>query len=144
MELHRRISVKIPPGVDTNSQLVLRGEGDAPDRKGQRGDLYVVINVRPHEVFQREDNDLLCHVNLSLSRAVLGGDIEVPTLDGPARISVPPGTQSGAVFRLRKKGMPGLRFGGRGDELVVVQVKIPTKLSQRQRELIEDLSREGL
>ena len=144
VELHRHISVKVPPGVDTGSQLILRGEGDAPNGGGQKGDLYVVISVRPHEIFQREDNDLVCRIDLSLSKATLGGDIEVPTLDGPARISVPQGTQSGAIFRLRKKGMPGLRYSGRGDELVVVRVKIPAKLSQRQRELIEQLSKEGL
>jgi len=144
VEAQRRISVKMPPGVDSGSQLVLRGEGDTPNGGGQKGDLYVVINVRPHEVFQREDNDLVCHLDVSLSKATLGADIEVPTLDGPARISMPPGTQSGAIFRLRKKGMPGLRLSGRGDELVVVRVKIPTKLSQRQRDLIQELSKEGL
>ena len=144
VEAQRRISVKMPPGVDTGSQLVLRGEGDAPNGGGQQGDLYVVIHVRPHDVFQREDNDLVCHLDVSLSKATLGADIEVPTLDGPARISMPPGTQSGAIFRLRKKGMPGLRLSGRGDELVVVRVKIPTKLSQRQRDLIQELSKEGL
>ena len=144
VELHRRINVKIPPGVDNGSQLILRGEGDAPNGGGQTGDLYVVINVMPHQVFQREDNDLVCHVDVLLSKAMLGGEVEVPTLDGPARISMPPGTQSGVIFRLRKKGMPGLRFSGRGDELVIIRVKIPTKLSQRQRDLIEELSKEGL
>ena len=144
VQLQRRINVKIPPGVDTGSQLILRGEGDAPNGGGQKGDLYVVINVMPHQVFQREDNDLVCHVDVLLSKAMLGGEVEVPTLDGPARILMPPGTQSGAVFRLRKKGMPGLRFSGRGDELVVIRVKIPAKLSQRQRDLIEQLSKEGL
>jgi molecular chaperone DnaJ len=144
VELHRRINVKIPPGVDNGSQLILRGEGDAPNGGGQTGDLYVVINVMPHQVFQREDNDLVCHVDVLLSKAMLGGEVEVPTLDGPARISMPPGTQSGVIFRLRKKGMPGLRFSGSGDELVIIRVKIPTKLSQRQRDLIEELSKEGL
>jgi molecular chaperone DnaJ len=143
VQLHRRISVKIPAGVDNGSQLILRGEGDAPDGGGQKGDLYVVINVMPHQIFEREDNDLVCHVDVLLSKAMLGGELEVPTLDGPARISMPPGTQSGAIFRLRKKGMPGLH-SGRGDELVVIRVKIPTKLSQRQRDLIEQLSKEGL
>ena len=144
VELRRHISVKIPPGVDTGSQLILRGEGDAPNNGGQKGDLYVVINVRPHGIFQREDNDLVCHVDVSFSKAVLGGELDVPTLDGPARISVPAGTQSGAVFRLRKKGMPGLRDNRRGDELVIVRLRTPTRLSQRQRDLIQDLSSEGL
>ena len=144
VELHRRINVKIPPGVDRGSQLILRGEGDASNGGGPKGDLYVVINVLPHNVFQREDNDLVCHIDVPISKATLGGEVDVPTLDGHARISMPPGTQSGAVFRLRKKGMPGLRFSGRGDELVVVRVKIPSKLSQRQQDLLRELSKEGL
>jgi molecular chaperone DnaJ len=144
VEIDRRISVKIPSGVDTGSQLVLRGEGDAPDGSGQKGDLYVEIRVKPHDTFKREYNDLLCHVNVPFSKATLGGEVEVPTLDGLAKISMPPGTQSGAVFRLRKRGMPGLRDGKRGDELVVIQLSTPTKLSGRQRDLIQELSREGL
>ena len=144
VERHRRINIRIPPGVDTGSQLILRGEGDTADGGGQRGDLYVVVNVRPHELFRREGNDLRCSIDVRLSKVVLGGEIEVPTLDGPARIVVPPGTQSGAIFRLRRKGMPSLRENGKGDELVVVQVKTPSTLTSRQRELIEELSREGL
>lgn len=144
VERNRRISIKIPPGVDTGSQLVLRDEGDTPDGGGQRGDLFVVVHVRPHEFLQRQGNDLICHIDLNFSKAALGGEVEVPTLDGPARIVVPPGTQSGATFRLRKKGMPSLREHGRGDELAVVQVKTPTKLSGRQQELMKELAREGL
>jgi molecular chaperone DnaJ len=143
VERRRRISLKIPPGVDSGSQLILRGEGDAPDGSGQRGDLYVGLRVRPHEVFTREGNDLVCRVNVSFSKAALGGEVEVPTLDGPARIMVPPGTQSQATFRLRKKGMPAIRENGRGDELVLVQVRTPTKLTSRQKELFEQLAREG-
>ena len=144
VERSRRISVKIPPGVDSGSQLLLRSEGDAADGRGQRGDLYVVVHVRPHPTFRREGNDLFCHVNVIFSRAALGGDVQVPTLDGPANISVPSGTQSGAVFRLRKKGMPSLRDNRRGDEIVVVQVRTPTNLTSHQRELVEELSRDGL
>jgi molecular chaperone DnaJ len=144
VERHRRINIKIPAGVDTGSQLIMRGEGDTADGGGQRGDLYIVVNVRPHDVFRRDGNDLICNVDVGFSKAVLGGEVEVPTLDGPARIVTPPGTQTGAIFRLRKKGMPVLRENGRGDELVVVQVKTPSKLTPRQRELIQELSREGL
>ena len=144
VERSRRISVKIPLGVDSGSQLLLRGEGDAADGRGQRGDLYVVIHVRPHATFRREGDDLICHVDVNFSIATLGGDLQVPTLDGPASINMPPGTQSGAVFRLRKKGMPSLRDNHRGDELIVVQVKTPTKLTSHQKELVEQLSREGL
>lgn len=144
VESRRRISVKVPVGVDTGSQLILRGEGDAPNGGGQNGDLYVAIDVRPHAIFQREGDDIVCHVDVSYSKAALGGELEVPTLDGPARISLSQGTQSGAVFRLRRKGMPDLRRDSRGDELVVVQVKTPTKLTERQRDLIQELSKEGL
>lgn len=144
MERHRRISVNIPAGVDNGSQLVMRGEGDAANGDGRRGDLFIVVHLRPHETFQREGNDLVCSVDLPFSKAAVGGELEVPTLDGPARIKVPAGTQSGAMFRLRKKGMPMLRHNSRGDELVVVRVRTPTKLSARQRELMEQLRREGL
>jgi molecular chaperone DnaJ len=122
----------------------MRGEGDAPNGDGRRGDLYIVVDVRPHEVFRREGNDLICRVDLNFSKATLGGELEVSTIDGAAKIMVPPGTQTGALFRLRKKGMPALRDSGRGDEIVVVQVKTPTKLTSRQRELIQELSRDGL
>jgi molecular chaperone DnaJ len=122
----------------------MRGEGDAPNAEGRRGDLYVVVHIRPHEVFRREGSDLICRVDLGFSKATLGGEVEVPTLDGRAKIMVPPGTQTGATFRLRRKGMPLLRENGRGDELVFVQVRTPTKLTPRQRELVEQLSREGL
>jgi molecular chaperone DnaJ len=131
VERHRRISV-------------MRGEGDAANGDGRRGDLFIVVHLRPHETFQREGNDLVCSVDLPFSKAAVGGELEVPTLDGPARIKVPAGTQSGAMFRLRKKGMPMLRHNSRGDELVVVRVRTPTKLSARQRELMEQLRREGL
>ena len=144
VERQRRISIRIPPGVDTGSQLIMRGEGDASEDEGQRGDLYVVIHVRPHGLFRREGSDLICRLSVSFTKAVLGGEVEVPTLDGSAKITVPPGTQTGTMFRLRKKGMPELRHSGRGDELVVVQISTPTKLTPQQRELIQNLSREGL
>ena len=144
VERDRRISVKIPSGVDTGSQLLLRGEGDAPGGSGRRGDLYVVVHVKPNQTFRREGNDLICNVDVNFSRAALGGDVQVPTLDGPANIMMPPGTQSGAIFRLRKKGMPAIRENGKGDELVVVQVKTPTSLTSHQKELVQELSKEGL
>ncbi|MGA2626191.1 MAG: molecular chaperone DnaJ [Candidatus Bathyarchaeia archaeon] len=144
VERDRRISIKIPSGVDTGSQLLLRGEGGATNGGGRRGDLYVVVHVKPHATFRREGNDLICNVDVSISRAVLGGDVQVPTLDGPANIMMPPGTQSGAIFRLRKKGMPAIRENGKGDELVIVQVRTPTNLTSHQKELVQELSKEGL
>jgi molecular chaperone DnaJ len=100
--------------------------------------------VRLHETFKREGDELICNVEASFSKAALGGDLQVPTLDGTASIKLPAGTQSGAIFRLKKKGMPDLHDGGRGDELILVRVRTPTKLTSRQRELMEQLSREGL
>jgi molecular chaperone DnaJ len=144
IERERKISVKIPPGVDTGSQLLMRGEGDAPTRGGPKGDLYVVVHVRPHELFRRDGDDLICNMEVNFSKATLGGDLQVPTLDGSASIKLPSGTQSGAIFRLKKKGMPDLHNGGRGDELIVIRVRTPSKLTSRQRELIDELSKEGL
>jgi len=144
VQRRRRISVNIPPGVDTGSQLVMRGEGDVANGGGQVGDLYVVVHVAPHAVFRRDGDDLICNLDVSFSKAAIGGELEVPTLDGSAKIKVPAGTQSGTTFRLRKKGMPILRHNGRGDELVVVRIRTPTKLTSRQRELLEQLRREGL
>ncbi len=144
VERPRRINLKIPPGVDTGSQLILRGEGDAPNGGGQRGDLYVVVHVKPHETFKRDGNDLICQLDVNFSKAALGGEIEVPTLDGPATITMRPGTQTGTTFRLRKKGLPDLHDNTRGDELVMVQINTPKKLTTRQKELIQELEREGL
>jgi len=144
IQRERRISVRIPAGVDSGSQLLMRGEGDAPNRGGPHGDLYVVVHVAPHEMFRRDGDDLICNVDVNFTRATLGGDLQVPTLDGPASIKLPAGTQGGAIFRLKKKGMPNLHDGRRGDELAVVRVRTPTKLTSRQKELLDELSREGL
>lgn len=140
----RRISVKVPRGVDASSHLILRGEGEAGENGGHTGDLYVVINVRPHEIFERGGRDLHCKVPVKFSVAALGGEVPVPTLDGPVSLKVPPGTQSGALFRLRGKGMPSLRDGRRGDQLVSVQVQTPVELTDSQRDLISRLAQEGL
>lgn len=138
----RKISVRIPPGVDTGSRLRLAGEGDS-SQDGPPGDLYVEIHVKPHEVFTREGDDLFYEAKIPFSQAALGSEITVPTIDGFAKVKIPPGCQSGSLFRLRGKGMPGLR-GGRGDELVRVLVKTPEKLTPAQRRAIEELARQGL
>ena len=95
-------------------------------------------------MFRRDGEDLVCNIEMNFSKAALGGNLQVPTLDGPANINIPAGTQSGAIFRLKKKGMPDLHDGGRGDELVVIRVRTPTKLTSRQRELMDELSKEGI
>ncbi len=136
-EIHK-IKVKIPAGVDTGSQLRVRGEGEAG--AAGKGDLYVVIEVKPHEVFQRHNNDLVTETNISLSKAVLGGEIEVPTLDGHVTMKVPAGTQSGRIFRLKEKGIPDLHGRDTGDELVRVNVEIPSRLNAEQRKAMEEFS----
>ncbi|MDD4979671.1 MAG: molecular chaperone DnaJ [Candidatus Omnitrophica bacterium] len=135
----RKIKVKIPAGVDTDSHLRIRGEGESGT--AGRGDLYVVIEVRPHPVFQRHNNDILTGVTISLTKAILGSEIEVPTLNGHVEMKIPPGTQSGKIFRLREKGIPDVHSRDIGDELVRVTVEIPTRLTLEQRRLIEDFAR---
>ena len=139
VRITKNIPVSVPPGVDNGSRLRVKGEGE-PGPKG-KGDLFVVVEVKPHATFQRQGNDLASVVTISLPKAILGTEIQVPTLDGGVFMRVPPGTQSGSVFRLRGKGMPELRGRGVGDELVTVKVDIPTKLSERQRELVEELAK---
>ena len=139
------ISVKIPAGVDTGNRLRMTGEGDAGSAGGPPGDLYIVISVLPHEYFRRDGADIYCQAQLSFGQASLGADIEVPTLDGTAKLKIPPGTQPGASFSLRGKGIQELGARHRGSQVVVVDLKVPTELSQRQKELIAELDElEGL
>jgi molecular chaperone DnaJ len=135
----RKISIKIPPGVDSGSHLRLSGEGEAGEAPEQSGDLYVVVHVKPHESLQRDGDDLIYRAEFGFPDLALGKEIEVPTIEGTVRVKIPPGTQPGTALRLRGKGMPRAR-GGKGDELVEVLIRIPTKLSNRQKELLKELS----
>jgi len=135
----RKIKVKIPAGADTGSHLRVRGEGEAGTTG--RGDLYVIIEVKPHSIFQRHDNDILTQITISLTKAILGSEVEVSTLDGKVKMKIPPGTQSGRIFRLKEKGIPDLHGRGIGDELVRVDVEIPARLTPEQRRLIEDFAK---
>ena len=135
------LNVRIPGGVDTDSRLKLRGEGDPGQKGGPAGDLYVVLRVLDHPLFRRQQNDVVCEVPISFPQAALGAEIEVPTLDGKLRMKIAAGTQSGAVFRLKGKGAPSLRGGSRGDQLVRVTVETPRKMTARQRELLEEFAR---
>lgn len=135
----KTLSVKIPMGVDEGDRIRLSGEGEAGVNGGPSGDLYVVIRLKPHSVFQREDNDLHCEMPISFSIAALGGELEIPTLEGTAKLRVPAETQSGKVFRLRGKGIKGVRTNAYGDLLCHVVVETPVNLSARQRELLEEL-----
>jgi molecular chaperone DnaJ len=136
-----QLNIKVPPGVDSGSRLKLRGEGEAGPNAGTPGDLYVVLSVREHPLFVREGNDVVCEVPLSFAQAALGVEIEVPTLEGKARVKIPAGTQSGQVFTLKGRGIPDLNGYGRGDEVIRVVVETPRKLSPRQRELLEEFAR---
>jgi molecular chaperone DnaJ len=135
---HATVEVKVPAGVDTGTRLKLSGEGEpAPQPGGQPGDLYVVLQVREHPIFQREDQEVVCEMPISFAQAALGAQIDVPTLDGPVKMKIPAGTQSGRMFRLRGKGIPVLAGTGRGDQHVRVVVETPTHLTKEQRELLE-------
>ncbi|HZR81351.1 MAG TPA: molecular chaperone DnaJ [Candidatus Binatia bacterium] len=132
------LQVKVPPGVDTGTRLKLRGEGE--NGSGGTGDLYVVVSVRDHELFHREGNDVLCEIPVGFAQVALGAELDVPTLEGSVKLKVPPGTQSGSVFRLRGKGVPDLHGYGRGDQRIRVVVETPRKLTPRQRELLEEFA----
>jgi molecular chaperone DnaJ len=138
----RRIAVKIPAGVDTGSQMRLSGEGEVGTQGGQRGNLYLQLNVRPHPVFRREDEDILLDLDLNFAQAALGDEIEIPTIDGDSHdLRVASGTQTGEMFVVRGKGVPRLRTGGRGDMIVRVNVVTPNQLTKEQKELLRELAR---
>lgn len=135
----RKRTVTIPPGVDDGTQIRVTGEGEMGDQGGPPGNLYVVLEVEPHPIFQRRGDDILVELSVNVAQAALGAEVEVPTLDGEETLTVPGGTQSGTVLRLREKGVPHLRRNGRGDELVMVRVAVPTKLTREQRDLLKKL-----
>lgn len=142
----KTLSVKVPAGVDEGDQIRLSGEGEAGEGGGTAGDLYVVIRLKPHPLFKREQDDLYCEVPMSFAAAALGGEVEVPTLDGRATLKIPPETQSDKVFRLRGKGVRNVRSGQVGDLYCRVSIETPVKLTKRQKELLEEFEaslREG-
>lgn len=147
VEKDRALSVNIPAGVETGTRIRLSGEGEAGMRGGPAGDLYIFIEVAEHKLFEREGTNLFCRVPVSMTGAALGGDIEVPTIDGGrSRVKIPAGSQSGRQMRLRGKGMPALRGGGAGDMFIEMAVETPVNLTSRQKELLrefEDLSEEN-
>ena len=137
----RKISVNIPPGVDTGSRIRLRSEGEPGDSGAASGDLYIHVEVEPHEIFERDGDDVLVNLELNVARAALGATAQVPTVDGLRELEIPAGTQSGQAFRMRNLGVPHLGSSGRrGDQIVIVNVAVPRKLDDRQRELLEELA----
>jgi molecular chaperone DnaJ len=139
LKQHKTLSVKIPTGIDDGDRVRLSSEGEAGVNGGPPGDLYVVIHIRPHQVFTRDHSDLHCEMPISFTAAALGGEIEIPTLDGYAKLRIPAETQSGKVFRLRGKGIKGVRSSSYGDLLCHVVVETPVSLTPRQRELLAEL-----
>ena len=137
----RNIKVKIPAGVHSGSRLRIHGEGEAGPKGGKRGDLYILINVQPHEIFERHDSDIFCEVPINFGTAVMGGEAEVPTLEGMIKMKIPPGTQSGRIFRLKGKGIAHLHDYGRGDQLVKVQIDVPVNLTQEQKKALKEFTR---
>ncbi|MGB0774936.1 MAG: molecular chaperone DnaJ, partial [Akkermansiaceae bacterium] len=135
-----RIKLNIPAGVDDGTRLRSSGNGDAGMRGGQPGDLYVFLHIKKHDIFEREEDDLFCEVPLPFATAALGGELEVPTLEGKSSIKVPAGTQGGTTFRLRSKGIKDLRTGGKGDLHVSVHVEVPTKLNTEQKDKLREFS----
>ena len=139
VEEHKTLSVKVPPGVDNGDRIRLSGEGEAGANGGPTGDLYVVVSVREHKIFQRDGKNLYCEVPISFADAALGGELEVPTLDGRVKLKIPEGTQTGKLFRLRGKGVVPVRGGAAGDLLCRVALETPVNLTKRQRELLGEL-----
>ena len=136
-----KLTVRVPAGVETGSRLRSSGNGEAGMAGGQAGDLYIVLSVRDHELFERHGNDLFCEIPIKFTLATIGGALEVPTLFGKASLKIPAGTQSGTTFRLKAKGMPSLRGGAAGDQLVRVHVEVPQSLSPEQRKILEEFAR---
>jgi len=139
VEETKTLSVKVPAGVDNGDRIRLGGEGEAGENGGPAGDLYVQIHVKPHEIFERDDNNLLCQVPISVTTAALGGELEIPTLNGRVKLKIPGESQTGKMFRLKGKGVKPVRGGPVGDLLCKIVVETPVKLTAKQKELLKEL-----
>ena len=140
INVKKKLKVNIPAGIDTGARVKLTGEGEAGTDGGRRGNLYLIINVGDHPIFERDGYDIYCQIPISITQAALGCDIEVPTLEGRAKVTIPQGTQNDRIFRLRSKGISRLQGSGRGDIYARIMVEIPTTLSRRQKELLQEFS----
>lgn len=140
VQQNAKVKVRIPAGVETGTKLRSAGNGEAGAQGGPPGDLYIVLHVAEHEVFERHGDDLFCEIPIKFTLATLGGTIQVPTLFGKATLKIPPGTQSGTTFRLKGKGLPNLRGGAPGDQLLRVHVEVPTELTSEQRKKLEEFA----
>lgn len=133
-------TIPVPAGVDDGTQIRLSGEGQPGTNGGPRGNLFIEIKVKPHQFFKRRKDDILLDLNINIAQATLGAEVKVPTLNGDEKLNIPSGTQPGKVFKLRNKGIPHLRGNGRGDQLVIVNVEIPSRLTDEQRKLFQQLA----
>jgi len=140
---NRTITVTIPPGIDNGQTISMRGQGSAGINGGEAGDLFVTVSVKPHEEFEREGNAILLNLPISFVQAALGAEIQVPTIDGKVKYTIPAGTQTGTVFRLRNKGIQNLRGSGRGDQYITVNVAVPTSLNKSQKEILRQFAEAG-
>lgn len=140
VNITKTLSINMPPGVDTGSRLRVSGEGEAGVRGGPPGDLYVFLTVTKHPIFSRREAEIICEVPISFPQATLGAEIEVPTIEGTVKLKIPPGTQTGKIFRLKQKGVVILGSSRRGDQHVVVKIETPTKLNKKQREVLEEFA----
>jgi molecular chaperone DnaJ len=136
----RTVDVNVPPGVEDGTRIRYQEQGDAGPNGAPAGDLYVVLRVKPHPFFEREGKDLYCSVPISFSQAALGSEIIIPTLEGDHKVKIPEGTQSGTTIRIRGKGLPALQSSGKGDLFVRIRVQTPSRLTKRQKELLEELA----
>jgi molecular chaperone DnaJ len=136
----RRLQVSVPAGVDNGTQIRLAGEGEPGERGGPPGNLYISLSVEPHPHFRRRGDDLILELNVNVAQAALGARVTVPTLEEEEQIDIPPGTQAGTILRRREKGVPHLRYNGRGDLLILIRVDVPEKLNEKQRELFRELA----
>ncbi|MCR4435433.1 MAG: molecular chaperone DnaJ [Clostridiales bacterium] len=135
-----KMKIDVPAGIDDGQTISIRGEGESGFKGGPAGDLFISIRVRPHVLFQRQGNDVICEIPITFVQAALGAEMEVPTLDGKVKYTIPEGTQTGSVFRLKGKGIPFIRGNGRGDQYVKVNVEVPRKLNDRQKEILRQFS----
>lgn len=140
---HRKIKVKIPAGVDSGSVISIRGEGEPGIKGGPQGDLYVVISVSPHRIFKRDGYDVICEMPITFVQATLGDELEIPTLEGKVKYKMAEGTQSGTIFRLKNKGIVNPKGYGKGDQYVKVIIEVPTKLSEKQKDILKNFASES-
>lgn len=138
-----KLKINIPAGIDDGQTISLRGEGEPGAKGGPSGDLYIAIRVRQHVIFQRQGNDVICEVPITFVQAALGAELEVPTLDGRVKYTIPEGTQTGSIFKLRGKGIPFLKSSGRGDQYVKVNVEVPKRMNEKQREILRQFAELG-